>query len=57
LCLEEVDISEPCLEQVNGGSNLQILGTARPQTFDAEGNLAAMKSETSSLKSGISSHG
>ena len=57
LCLEEVDISEPCLEQANGGSNLQVLGTARPQAFDAEGNLAAMKSETSSLKSGIPSHG
>ncbi len=40
LCLEEVDISEPCLEQANGGSTFEILGTANPLALDAEGNLA-----------------
>jgi hypothetical protein len=57
LCLEEVDISEPCLESVNGGSpNFEILGAAKPQAFDAEGNLAAMKRETTNPKSD-SGHG
>ena len=39
LCLEEVDISEPCLEEKNGGSKFKILGSAKPLAFDAEGNL------------------
>jgi hypothetical protein len=40
LCLEEVDISEPCLEQANGGSTFEILGTAKPLALNTEGNLA-----------------
>jgi len=40
LCLEEVDISEPCLEQANGSSTFEILGTAKPLALNTEGNLA-----------------
>jgi hypothetical protein len=39
LCLEEVDISEPCLNEKNGGTKFQILGTGKPLAFNAEGNL------------------
>jgi hypothetical protein len=51
LCVEEVDISEPCLEHTNGGSTFQVLGTAKSPAFDAEGNLLDMKSEIRNPKS------
>jgi len=42
LCLEEVDISEPCLNEKNGGTKFKVLGTAKPLAFDAYGNLPAL---------------
>ncbi|HXG11252.1 MAG TPA: lactate racemase domain-containing protein [Gemmataceae bacterium] len=39
LCLEEVEMSEPCLVMASGRSDLTPLGPPRPLTFDAAGNL------------------
>jgi Lactate racemase N-terminal domain len=42
LCLEEVDISEACLEPTNGPAKFEILGLARPMAFDSAGNLPGL---------------
>ncbi len=42
LCLEEVEVSEPCLAQPRGPVPFSILGSPHELTFDAEGNLPPM---------------
>jgi hypothetical protein len=39
LLLEEVEVSEPCLEEPSKATEFTILGAARPLVFDAQGNL------------------
>ncbi len=39
LCLEEVEVSEPCLAEKDGRSNFRPEGGTFALTFDAEGNL------------------
>ncbi len=39
LCVEEVEVSEPCLAQPRGPVPFSVLGKPRDLTFDAEGNL------------------
>jgi hypothetical protein len=42
LCLEEVEVSEPCLEVTEGRTDFTATGAAHALAFDAEGNLAAL---------------
>lgn len=42
LLLEELEISEPCLEEKRRATEFSVLGAARPMTFDADGNLPAL---------------
>ncbi len=39
LCLEEVDVSEACLEKSNGEPPFKVLGPRKSLAFDADGNL------------------
>jgi len=39
LCLEEVEISEPCLDDASRVTEFEPMGPAQALTFDAEGNL------------------
>jgi hypothetical protein len=39
LCLEEVEVSEPCLAMPRGSIPFSVLGKPRDLTFDSEGNL------------------
>jgi hypothetical protein len=39
LLLDEVEVSEPCLEEPNKATDFTVLGPARPLVFDAQGNL------------------
>jgi hypothetical protein len=39
LALEEVDVSEPCLEHLSAKAGVTVLGPARQFAFDSEGNL------------------
>ena len=39
LLLEEMDISEPCLAQMNGGVRYEVLGAAHDLAFGQDGNL------------------
>jgi hypothetical protein len=41
LCLEEVEVSEPCLSEPRGPVPFSVLGKPHDLTFDAEGNLPA----------------
>jgi hypothetical protein len=42
LKVEEVEVSEPCLQMPRGPVDFQVAGPPRPITFDAEGNLASV---------------
>ena len=42
LCLEEMEISEPCLEDAGRQTDFAILGAARAAALDGAGNLAAV---------------
>ena len=39
LCLEEVEVSEPCLADANIASTFSVLGAATGLAFDSDGNL------------------
>lgn len=41
LCLEEVELSEPCLHDASRVTEFTVLGEARPLTFGPDGNLPA----------------
>jgi hypothetical protein len=41
LCLEELEVSEPCLEEP-AVTSFDVLGPSRPLVFDAQGNLPAL---------------
>jgi hypothetical protein len=42
LSLEEVEVSEPCLESAGSAPSFTVKGGARPLTFNAQGNLPAL---------------
>jgi hypothetical protein len=42
LCLEEVEISEPCLAELKTMTQFEVIGGPREWTFDAGGNLPAL---------------
>jgi Lactate racemase N-terminal domain len=42
LKLEDVEVSEPCLEQPRGLAVFSVLGQPKPMAFDADGNMAAI---------------
>lgn len=42
LCLEEMEVSEPCLARESENGPLQVLAAPREPVFDAEGNLPAL---------------
>jgi hypothetical protein len=39
LCVQELEVSEPCLQLPRGPVPFDVLGAARPLTFDAAENL------------------
>jgi hypothetical protein len=39
LCLEEIEVSEPCLTASEPVTEFAVIGPARPLSFDAQGNL------------------
>lgn len=39
LCLEELEMSEPCLAELSASARLEVIGTADDWRFDGEGNL------------------
>ncbi len=39
LCLEEVEVSEPCLAELNGAPDHVLEGSVHPLAFDASGNM------------------
>lgn len=43
LCLEDMEISEPCLAEVSGRPPFEVLGAAAPLTFDAAHNLPPLR--------------
>ncbi len=42
LCVEELDVSEACLDEADRRTEFRPVGAARPVTFDAAGNVAAI---------------
>jgi hypothetical protein len=51
LLLDEVEISEPCLEDASKAAEFTVLGSARPLVFDAQGNLPDWESTPKPAKS------
>jgi hypothetical protein len=44
LKLEDVEVSEPCLEQPKGQSEFAVVGSPGPMAFDADGNMTGISS-------------
>jgi hypothetical protein len=42
LCLEELEMSEPCLGDLPAGSNVEVVGTVSDWQFDSAGNLPGL---------------
>jgi hypothetical protein len=42
LCLEELEMSEPCLADLPAGINVEVVGTGGEWQFDAAGNLSGL---------------
>jgi Lactate racemase N-terminal domain len=42
MCLEEVEVSEPCLESTGSAPAFTVKGGGRPLTFNAQGNLPTL---------------
>jgi len=43
LSVQELEVSEPCLQMPRGPVAFDVIGAARPLTFEASGNLPSMQ--------------